>query len=89
MLPNYCNVSLQRNKLTHYDEKKKKKSISQIIRAKENLKVDPAKEKHQATRKVSVAEETRLSPALLEMKVELLVFCNISRKCTTHDTCAI
>ena len=63
----------------------KKKYISPIMRAKENLKVGPAKEKHQAQNKVSAAEETGLSLALSEMKVELLVSCYISRKCTTHD----
>ena len=68
---------------------KKGKGVSQIIRAKENLKAGPAKEKHQATSKVSLADDTGLSLALSDIKVELLVFCYISRKCTTYDTCAI
>ena len=41
-LPNYCNVSSQRNnliKLTHYDYIKKRAHDSQIVQAKENLKL--------------------------------------------------
>ena len=39
---NYCNVSSWRNtliKLTHYDETKKRAHDSEIVRAKENLKL--------------------------------------------------
>ena len=42
MLPNYCNVSSKINKLiklTHYDDTKKMAHDSQIVRAKENLKL--------------------------------------------------
>ena len=41
-LPNYCNVSSHRNnliKLKHYDDTKEKAHDSQIVRAKENLKL--------------------------------------------------
>ena len=41
-IPNYCNVSSNRNniiKLTHYDETEKRAHDSQIVRAKENLKL--------------------------------------------------
>ena len=41
MLPNYFDVSSQRNsviKLTHYDDTKKRANDSQRVRAKENLK---------------------------------------------------
>ena len=37
-----CNISSERNiqiKLTHYDDKKKRAHDSQIVRAKENLKL--------------------------------------------------
>ena len=52
-LPNYCNVSSQRNnliKLTHYEETKKTHD-SHIIRAKVNLYLrygGPSQDKHQA-----------------------------------------
>ena len=41
-LPNYCNVSSQRNnqiKLTHYDDTKVRNHDSQWVKAKENLKL--------------------------------------------------
>ena len=51
MFPNLCNKQSQTNNLirwTHYDETKKMAHDSHIVREKENIKLGPAKDKHQA-----------------------------------------